>query len=262
MTTTDTIAGAYSATGAAWQRGPGLVYDRLADELVAHAPVEVRGRVVLDLGAGTGAASRALARAGAVPLALDAALGMLQVERDRRPPAVVGDALALPFATGSLGGVVAAFSLNHVTDPARALAECARVVCEGGPIVASAYADDDTHPVKAATEAALAELGWEPPRWYLDMRRDAVPLLATVERAREMCRAAGVTAQVRHVRVAFPELDASALVAWRLGMPHTAPFLDVLDAMQRAEVTARAEALLGADAPVLVRSFIVIAAVA
>jgi SAM-dependent methyltransferase len=262
MTSATTIAGAYSATGVAWQRGPGLVYDRLADALVAQAPVDVSGRVVLDLGAGTGAASRALARAGAVPLALDAAPGMLLVERTRRPPAVVGDALALPFATGSLGGVVAAFSLNHVTDPARGLAECARVVAGGGPIVASAYAEDDTHPAKAAAEAALAEHGWEPPHWYLDMRRDAVPLLATVDRAQDVCQRAGVSAQVHHLRVAFPELDPAALVAWRLGMPHTAPFLDTLDAAQQREVAVRATALLGTQPPVLVRSFIVIAAVA
>jgi len=38
------LTAAYSATGAAWQQGPGRVYDRLAETVVAACPVPVRGR--------------------------------------------------------------------------------------------------------------------------------------------------------------------------------------------------------------------------
>ena len=89
---TATLAGAYSATGAAWEEGPGRVYNRLAEVLVEHSPVPVEGRTVLDLGAGTGAASRAIARARGSPVALDLAFGMLAEagragrRRSRRTP--------------------------------------------------------------------------------------------------------------------------------------------------------------------------------
>src|SRR6059058_5319538 len=91
---------------------------------------------------------------------------MLVHEAAARPPAVVGDLLALPFADGSFDVVVAAFSLNHVRNASDGLRELMRVTRSGGGTVVSAYADDDTHPVKGATEAALANRGWELEPWY------------------------------------------------------------------------------------------------
>ncbi|MDQ4069693.1 MAG: methyltransferase domain-containing protein, partial [Actinomycetota bacterium] len=134
-------AAAYSATGGRWQRGPGRVYDRLAHVLVGRSPVTVHGTSALDVGAGTGAATRALLAAGAARVvAVDTAIGMLAHDAASRPPAVVADALALPFPPASFGLTVAAFSLNHLADPAAGLAEAARVTRPGGAVVASAYA--------------------------------------------------------------------------------------------------------------------------
>ncbi|MBA2281465.1 MAG: hypothetical protein H0W25_09565, partial [Acidimicrobiia bacterium] len=48
MALIDPVAAAYRATGAAWQAGPGPVYDRLAEVLVARCPGGVAGRDVLD----------------------------------------------------------------------------------------------------------------------------------------------------------------------------------------------------------------------
>ena len=45
--------------------------------------------------------------------------GMLAHDAGRRPPAVAGDALALPFAAGAFDAAVAAFSLNHLSRPGR-----------------------------------------------------------------------------------------------------------------------------------------------
>jgi ubiquinone/menaquinone biosynthesis C-methylase UbiE len=185
-----TVGDAYSRTGAAWQRGPALVYDRLADELVGCAPEPLSGRLVLDLGAGTGAATRALRAVGADVVAVDAAVGMLAASVPLSRP-VVGDALALPLRTEALDAVVAAFSLNHLADPVAGLREAARVTKAGGIVLASAYADDDAHPAKQAVEAAAAASGWTMPEWYKALRADAIPRLATTARAADVVAAAG-----------------------------------------------------------------------
>jgi ubiquinone/menaquinone biosynthesis C-methylase UbiE len=253
------LARAYSATGAAWQAGPGRVYDRLAQELVARSPLPLAGRRILDLGAGTGAASRAVAAAGGHPVAADAALGMLAVDRGSRPPAVQCDATRLPVAAGALGGVVAAFSLNHVRDPAAALAECRRACAPGSPVLVSTYAADDDHPAKAAVARALEERGFTPPPWAIELHRDVAPQLGEAGRCAAAGRRAGLEAVVEHVRVPFPELGAAELVEWRLGMPQHAPFTASLPPAERAALRARALDLLG-EAPPLVRSVLVLSA--
>src|SRR3954452_18302437 len=141
------VASAYSLTGGAWQRGPGRIYDRLAEVVVEHAPVPIGGTQALDAGAGTGAASRALLAAGAARVvAVDVALGMLAHDAAARPPAVVGDLLALPLVEGSFDVVGAAFSLPHPRPAAGGLRELVRVTRSGGGFAAATYADDDTHP--------------------------------------------------------------------------------------------------------------------
>ena len=84
------IAAAYDVTGGSWERGAGRVYNHLADVVVDLSPVPVDGRLVLDIGAGTGAASRAIARRGGRAIALDAALGCsptgVSSARQRRSP--------------------------------------------------------------------------------------------------------------------------------------------------------------------------------
>ena len=256
------IATAYSATGAAWQRGPGRIYDRLAEVLLARSPVPLRGGRMLDVGAGTGAATRAALAAGAAgAVALDPAVGMLAHDASRRSPAVAGDALALPFRTAAFDAAVAAFSLNHLTDPAGGLREMARVTRCGGARLASSYAADDTHPVKVAVEDALAARGWKPERWYATMRTEVVSLLATADGCAAAAHAAGLDAAVEPVRVAFPELSAGDLIAWRFGMAQHAPFIGRLHPDQQEAVAADALARLGVDVPPLVRSIFVVSAV-
>jgi SAM-dependent methyltransferase len=259
--TPTTIADAYSQTGAAWQAGPGAIYDRLATVLVDCGPDELRGRLVLDLGAGTGAASRAIAAVGGNPIAVDAAYGMLAADRTRRPAAVVGDAYALPLRRHTVDAVVAAFSLNHLEDPVAGLREAARVIRPGGALLASAYAEDDTHPAKDAAETAAREHGWEAPAWYPNMKSLAVPKLATAERARAALVDAGLEGDARALRVAFPELGPDQLLAWRFGMAQLAPFVATLTADARAAMVRRARMLLDATHQ-LVRSIIVIVATA
>ena len=258
---TDAVAAAYSATGGFWQQGPGRVYDRLADVLAARSPVPLSGCRVLDVGAGTGAATRAALAAGAAAVvAVDAAFGMLAHEALGRPPAAVGDVLALPFAAMAFDAAVAAFSLNHLGDPAAGLREMARVTRPGGSLLAASYAADDAHPVKATVEAALAARGWKPEPWYLELQR-AASGLATVENGAAAAEAAGLDARVELVRVPFPDLEPHDLVAWRLGLAQHAPFLSRLAPEERAAVATDALARLDHGLPSLVRSIIVLGAI-
>jgi ubiquinone/menaquinone biosynthesis C-methylase UbiE len=250
------VGDAYSATGAAWQAGPGRVYDRLAEVLVDLSPVPLAGRRVLDVGAGTGAASRAIARAGGRPVAVDLAPGMLAVDRRRRAPCAAADGRRLPIAAGSCGAVVAAFSFNHVPDPHRAFAEAARVLAPHGGVLASSYAADDDHPAKAAVDAAAREAGWRPEPWVDDLRADSMPKLATVAGTIAAARRAGLRGEASVIEVVFPDLGPPDLVAWRLGMAAVAPFVATLTAEQRHRLEARALELVG-DAEELVRRMIV-----
>lgn len=255
-----TLADAYSATASAWQAGPGQIYDVLAHAVVRLSPVPLDGRLVLDLGAGTGAASRAVAAAGGRAVAVDAALGMLAHDRVHRPPAVAGDARTLPLRSGAVEAVVAAFSLNHLDDPAAGLAEAARVTRPGGAVVASAYAADDGHPVKQAVESALSARGWTPPPWYQRLKAEAMPRLATRERCEEAAIAAGLDAQVHSLRIRFARLSAHDLVAWRMGMAQHAAFLAELSPTERNAVSTEALRALGQGWPELERSILVLTA--
>ncbi|HEX9258385.1 MAG TPA: class I SAM-dependent methyltransferase, partial [Acidimicrobiales bacterium] len=159
------LAEAYSRSAAAWAGGPERVYERLASHLVSQGTRPRPGALGLDLGAGTGAGSRALAAMGAAPIALDLAHGMLAHDRLARPPGVQGSATCLPFRAGCFEVVAACFSLNHLDDPVAGLREVRRVLTRGGTLLASVYADDDHHPVKSAVESSLLEVGWQPDGW-------------------------------------------------------------------------------------------------
>jgi SAM-dependent methyltransferase len=256
------LADAYSATGMAWQRGPGRIYDRLAETVVAASPVPVRGRLVLDLGTGTGAAVRALQRAGADVIAIDNAVGMLLPEAARRPPGVTGEALALPFAAGSFGAVVGSFCLNHLTDPAAGLAEAARVTDSGGAVVVSTYAEDDDHPVKRAVEQAATEAGWTAPPWYQQLKAETMPRLATPDRMAAVASAVPslVAARVTRQEVPFGDLTPSELVDWRLGMAQQALFVAGLDPPDRTALVEAALDRLGPNPPPLVRRILILTA--
>ena len=259
-----TLAAAYSATGGRWTRGPEQIYERLAEALVACSPAAMTGRHIVDVGAGTGAGGRAALRAGAASVvSVDAAVGMLDHDAAARPPAVAGDALRLPFVDAAFDAAIAAFSLNHVATPSDGLLEMARVTRPGSPLLASAYAADDTHPVKQAVEDALVAAGWRPPSWYHELRDHITPLLATVDGFRDALVSAGLGAgaHVADMRVPFDDLGPVELVRWRLGMAQHAPFVAALSDEAARDVFDDALARLGPSPLPLVRSVVVAATV-
>lgn len=252
-----TVRRAYAIGASAWAEGPSRVYGRLAEELVAFSPIDLAGCSVLDLGSGTGVASTAAAATGARVTAVDLAFEMLAVDRESRPPGAAADAVALPFRSDAFDVSLAAFSLNHLDDPTVGVREAGRV---SRLLVASTYAADDDHPVKAAVEQALEERGWQRPQWYPQVRA-AMAAWGTVEAATAVIERGGLRpVRVEKREIELAELGPTDMVAWRMGMAQSAPFLASLSGEDRRSCTLRALELLGTDPPPIVRRVIFLAA--
>lgn len=93
-------------------------------------------RRVLDLGCGAGFLANHLAELGHEVTGLDASAEALLVAAEHDPQRTVryvqGDALELPFATGSFDVVCAMDFLEHVEPRGRVIAEAARMLAPGG----------------------------------------------------------------------------------------------------------------------------------
>ena len=128
------------------------------------------GERVLDLAAGTGTSSVALASTGARVVGCDFSLGMLRVGaragRQTGPDAVdlvAGDALRLPFADASFDAVTISFGLRNTADAEQALREMLRVTRPGGRLVVCEF----SHPT------------WTPFRTvYVEYLMKALPAVA------------------------------------------------------------------------------------
>jgi SAM-dependent methyltransferase len=220
-----------------WANGPARVYARLAAALLARCPLPLRGALLLDAGAGTGAVSAAAVAAGARVVATDAALDMLLHDRGRRPPAAAADVLALPLRDGCVDVAAGAFLLNHLADPGAALAELARVVRPGGAVLAATFAARSSDTLKSGVDAVLDAHGYRPPPWYRRLKGELEPLTATVERLAAVAGRAGLHgARVEEVEVGLGALGPGELAAYRLGMPAVSGFLESLDTGRRARV--------------------------
>ncbi len=121
------------------------------------------GQKVLDVAAGTGVSTKALAANGAWCVATDFSLGMLSATKDPALPRVAGDALHLPFADDSFDAVTISFGLRNVEDPTAALVEFARVTRPGGRLVVCEFSRPRPAPIR---------WGY---RWYL---HNVLPMLA------------------------------------------------------------------------------------
>jgi ubiquinone/menaquinone biosynthesis C-methylase UbiE len=241
---------AYDGSASSWRRGPEAVYARLADALLSVCPVDLAGARVLDVGAGTAVAARAALERGATSaVATDIAAQML-AGRPASVHGVLADGARLPFPDATFDLVTAAFCLGHLPDPASAMGEIHRV---GSAVVASAFAPGPGHPVKAAVDEVFARVGFTTPRWYQHQKDVLEPRVEDPEALRALARAAGFGEVEVHRLEVDTGLDSpAAVVDWRLGMAHLAPFVAGLppDVLRRAR--GEAEAAVGAMLPVVI----------
>ena len=237
----------YAGAAARWADGAILVYGPAAEALVRRCPHPVEGRLVLDAGAGTGAAGAPLLAAGARVVAVDRSAGMLRWRAAERPPAVVADVRALPLRDGAVDATVAAFVLNHLPDPVRGLAELGRVTRRGGAVLAAVFAAAFRSALRDRVDEVATAAGWRAPGWYLAMKAGTVPLLGDAAAMAGAARAAGLA----DVEAEECALDAGIeraeqLVDHRLGQAPFAAWLDRLGPRRAAEVRSAAVAALPA----------------
>jgi ubiquinone/menaquinone biosynthesis C-methylase UbiE len=236
----------YARSGERWALGAELVYGPIAAELVGSSPHPLAGRIVLDAGAGTGAASAALRRRQARPLAVDMSPGMLAWRAASRPPCAVADIRALPLGTRSVDDAVAAFVLNHLTDPEAGLAELMRVIRPAGAVLAAVFGNDSHSDARDTIDAAARAAGWRVPEWYRRMKEAATPILGTAAAMAAAAYAAGLT----KVRAVERQVDVGLtqpreLVKYRLSSPIFADWLDAIGPQKAQTFAAQAEEAVG-----------------
>jgi len=103
-------------------------------ERVVEVLGDLKGKEVLDVGAGTGRLSLGLAVAGAEVVALDVSEEMLKIlkQKNAHIKTVVGDAESLPFADNVFDIVTAAFLIVHLKEPTCFFDEVYRVLKPNG----------------------------------------------------------------------------------------------------------------------------------
>ena len=154
------------------------------DRLLADAP----GRLLLDVGSGTGQLAARAAAAGRSVVAVDTDPDMVAMSGAAVPRRVLSASLpALPFADGTFEAVTANFVVNHVADPRTAVRELARVTRPGGRLSLTTWT---TRPpawgplvAGAFTAAGVVPLAAERLAPELDFERSVAGLRGLVEEA-------------------------------------------------------------------------------
>ena len=145
---------------------------RLAREIRRDG--EVAGRRVLEVGAGSGRDTLALAREGALAMVVDyAPMSLELVQRQAREQGVAvalvrADALAMPFRDGAFDVVFHQGLLEHFRDPRPLLSECSRVTGRGGRMVVDV--PQTFHPYTLMKQTLIAI-----DRWFAGWERQFTP---------------------------------------------------------------------------------------
>jgi demethylmenaquinone methyltransferase/2-methoxy-6-polyprenyl-1,4-benzoquinol methylase len=163
-----TIADRYDFITVALSYGQDRRWKRRLLTLAAPQP----GARALDLATGTGDIAFALAEKGARVVGLDITLRMIELANAKalaktdvaRARFLVGDMLALPFASRSFDLVTTGYGLRNVPDLATAIDEIGRVLAPGGQVLSLDFNRPANPIVRSVYLAYLtvvgATLGW------------------------------------------------------------------------------------------------------
>jgi ubiquinone/menaquinone biosynthesis C-methylase UbiE len=156
MTTFDTLAEHYDAGRTGYSNE---LYNALASFGLAPR------HHVLDVGCGTGLASRPLIENAFRVTGVDVSPAMLAKARERYPAGtwVEGSAEALPFPPDTFDAAIGAQAFHHV-DRAKAIAELVRVLKPGGLVGIWWKVLMDQDPVAQVRARVAQEMGGEPPQ--------------------------------------------------------------------------------------------------
>ena len=139
----DRVAKRYDILNDLLSLGQTKRWRKKVSKIIAPKP----GERILDIAAGTGTSSAALARSGAEVIAVDFSRGMIETGKRLHPDLtfVFGDALALPFNDDEFDIATISFGLRNTHDTSKALAEAIRVTRPGGRI----YVVEFSHPTSS-----------------------------------------------------------------------------------------------------------------
>lgn len=139
----DRVAKRYDILNDLLSLGQTKRWRKKVSKIIAPKP----GERILDIAAGTGTSSAALARSGAEVIAVDFSRGMIETGKRLHPDLtfVFGDALALPFNDDEFDIATISFGLRNTHDTSKALAEALRVTRPGGRI----YVVEFSHPTSS-----------------------------------------------------------------------------------------------------------------
>jgi SAM-dependent methyltransferase len=228
----DVAAWTYGASSDAYERGrPSYPPDAVA--CVVEALAIGPSSAVVDLAAGTGKLTRLLVPTGARVVAVEPVDSMRATLVETVPgiDVVAGAAEALPFAAGSVDGLVVAQAF-HWFEVAPALAEAARVVRPGGGMALLWNQRDESVPWVAELYRLM--------RW----RDRPVPSYEDVDWAATVGRVGAFTPLEHELFPNDHEVDADALVDRVLSTSH----IGVLPADEQAVLADRVRQLV-ADLP-------------
>lgn len=150
-----------------WQRAAAVYEATFAsathpfiDALLDTAQV-TSGTRLLDIACGPGILASTASARGATVTGLDFSPAMLAIARSRDSTIRFdeGDAESLPYADGQFEAVVSNFGVHHVPRPALALAEAYRVLCRGGCVAFSCWADQSENVAWKLLFEAIARHG-------------------------------------------------------------------------------------------------------
>jgi malonyl-CoA O-methyltransferase len=162
------VARAFDRASASYDAAAAL-QERVRDELLGRLEeLKIQPRAVLDLGAGTGHATRALKRRypQSLTVAVDIAPGMLDRARAqsrwlRRFERVRADAYALPFRDQSFDLVFSSLMLQWCDDLDAVFAEISRVLAPGGLLLFSTFGPGTLGELREAWSVSDARMSSE-----------------------------------------------------------------------------------------------------